>query len=56
MVVNTHKNQLYVFTMLTTDFMKVSAILSHSTSLMASKRYCNGTGCSVSLSIMHAHK
>lgn len=37
MVINTNKNQLYMFTMLSTNLMKVSAILSHSTAIMSSK-------------------
>jgi len=37
MVVNTNKNQLYMFTMLSTDLVKVSAILSHSTGIMSNK-------------------
>lgn len=36
MVVNTNKNQLYMFTMVT-DLMKVSAILPYSTAVMSGK-------------------
>lgn len=39
MVVNTNKSQLYIFTMPSTDLLKVSATFPHSTTSMPSKGY-----------------